>query len=310
MAVVIDGTNGVTTPAESVTGTGVWSVGGSQIYKDASGNVGVGTSSPQAKLHVSGGYAAFQHNSSGAYPTYNTYFGAIGTNFQGGASYLDFWNTVGSGFQWHIQTGASTQSSAMTLDSSGNLLVGTTSGSSKLTVNGTGTVGYFTTSGNASSATVAIQAANGAGYDARLYFECPGSNIGGLTYQRANNRLYAYSQSEFSGPYVGALGTSWTTGSDIRLKTDIQDITYGLDSVMALSPKKYAYLNNAEKQCFGLIAQDVIGIIPEIVDAPQDSSAMMGIEYQALIPVLVKAIQELKAIIDTQATRITALEAK
>ncbi len=54
MTVTIDGTNGVTTPAESVTGTGVWSVGGSQIYKDASGNVGIGTGLPTAKLDVPG----------------------------------------------------------------------------------------------------------------------------------------------------------------------------------------------------------------------------------------------------------------
>jgi hypothetical protein len=54
MTIILDGTNGVTTPAESVTGTGVWSVGGSQIYKDASGNVGIGTSSPNVRLSVVG----------------------------------------------------------------------------------------------------------------------------------------------------------------------------------------------------------------------------------------------------------------
>lgn len=93
---------------------------------DASQNVGIGTT-PIAgtKLIVNGGYTAFQFNSGNGptYPTYNSYFGAIGTNFKVGASYLDFWNNVGSGFQWHIQSGASTQTSVLTIDSTGNVLV-------------------------------------------------------------------------------------------------------------------------------------------------------------------------------------------
>jgi hypothetical protein len=106
--------------------SGVLAIGANQIYKDASGNVGIGTSSPSGRLHVNGGYAGFQYNSSGIYPSYNTWFSAIGHNFQSGASYMDFWNTVGSGFQWHIQSGASTQTPVMTIDPSGNVGIGNT----------------------------------------------------------------------------------------------------------------------------------------------------------------------------------------
>jgi hypothetical protein len=172
----------------------------------------------------------------------------------------------------------------MRIDASGQVGIGCSPGV-KLAVAGTGTIGSFSSAGLSSSATLQVQAHNGAGYDARLYFECPGSNSGGLTYERANSRLYAYSQSEFSGPYVVANGTSWTTGSDIRLKTNIEDINYGITSVMALSPKKYNYINNADKKCLGFIAQEVINILPELIDTPEDSETMMGIEYQAFIPV-------------------------
>jgi hypothetical protein len=287
---------------------------------DSSGNVGIGTSSPANKLDVKGSATDFVGISS-------TNTNSSGATTATSALRLGITNTVREVFTSikTVEEGVDENKTALVfsttnigailtevarIDSSGNVGIGTSSPGSKLTVIGTSTVGNFSASGNATSATVQIQAANGDGYDARLYFECPGVNSGGLTYQRANARLYAYSQSEFSGPYVSALGTSWTTGSDIRLKTNIQDITYGLASVMALSPKKYAYINNAEKQCFGLIAQDVIDVIPEVVDAPQDASAMMGIEYQALIPVLVKAIQEQQALITALTTRITALESK
>ena len=64
MAVVIDGTTGISTPAETVlgnlsyTGTltggaGVINLGSGQVYKDASGNVGIGTSSPNASYKLS-----------------------------------------------------------------------------------------------------------------------------------------------------------------------------------------------------------------------------------------------------------------
>jgi hypothetical protein len=195
----------------------------------------------------------------------------------------------------------------MRIDASGQVGIGCSPGV-KLAVAGTGTIGSFSSAGLSSSATLQVQAHNGAGYDARLYFECPGSNSGGLTYERANSRLYAYSQSEFSGPYVTALGTSWTTGSDIRLKTNIEDINYGITSVMALSPKKYNYINNADKKCLGFIAQEVINILPELIDTPEDSETMMGIEYQAFIPVLVKAIQEQQTLIESLTARITTLE--
>lgn len=100
--------------------------GTTAVTIDGSQNVGIGvTPIAGTKLIVNGGYTAFQFNSGTGptYPTYNSYFGAIGTNFQVGASYLDFWNNVGSGFQWHIQSGASTQTSVLTINSAGNVLV-------------------------------------------------------------------------------------------------------------------------------------------------------------------------------------------
>ena len=63
MTIVLDGTTGITTPGEAISGnlsytgtltggTGVVNLGSGQVYKDASGNVGIGTSSPTAKLTV------------------------------------------------------------------------------------------------------------------------------------------------------------------------------------------------------------------------------------------------------------------
>ena len=228
----------------------------------------------------------------------NTNGGGVGGNSIGAAIYgiqADTGANAGT-LAFYTRPDASTFSERARIDSGGNLLVGTTSGTGRLVVADTATT------------QISIMAANGTGFNARLYMECPGVNAGGFGYVRSTSRLYAWSSTEDSGPYVVANGTSWTTNSDARLKTNVQNIGYGLNAVLALLPKEYEYKIDEGKKCLGFIAQDVVAIIPELVDAPEDSSEMMGIEYQAFIPVLVKAIQEQQALITQLTGRITALE--
>jgi hypothetical protein len=100
------------------------------IKVNSSYNVGIGgAASGSYKLQVTGAsnftgaYTGFQFNSAGAYPAYNTYFGAIGTNFSNSNSELDIWNTVGGGFVFRRQTGASAQTALMTIANSGNIAI-------------------------------------------------------------------------------------------------------------------------------------------------------------------------------------------
>jgi hypothetical protein len=70
-AITINSDDSVTIPTQSTTnlaytgtltgGTGVVNLGSGQIYKDASGNVGIGTSSPAQKLEVTAGNAQVQN---------------------------------------------------------------------------------------------------------------------------------------------------------------------------------------------------------------------------------------------------------
>jgi len=109
---------------------------------------------------------------------------------------------------------------------------------------------------------------------------------------------------------------AWYTYSDRRIKDDIRDLPYGIETIMQLKPHQYRQyssefkdghliLNKEEsEETIGFIAQELYKVVPETVYKPSDeSSDLWSIDYQKIIPVLVKAIQE-------QQQRIDSLEAK
>ena len=82
--------------------------------------------------------------------------------------------------------------------------------------------------------------------------------------------------------------------SDANLKTNIMASPYGLDEVMQMNPVQYNWKTNPNEDLqIGFLAQDIQKIIPEAVVVP-DNGSPLGMKYTELIPVLVKAIQELK----------------
>tara|TARA_B100001250_G_scaffold68108_1_gene54613 strand:+ start:1388 stop:2824 length:1437 start_codon:yes stop_codon:yes gene_type:complete len=97
--------------------------------------------------------------------------------------------------------------------------------------------------------------------------------------------------------------------SDIRLKNNLGNVTYGLTEINAINPIKFTMKKDTTRQRIGFSAQDVKTIIPEAVYETKetievDSSNVedvLAMEYVALIPVLVNAVKELSA-------KVTALE--
>jgi len=109
--------------------------------------------------------------------------------------------------------------------------------------------------------------------------------------------------SVYVGGRVSAAG--YTTRSDYNLKDEIQTLNYGLNEVIQMQPVKYTYKSNGEQQ-LGFIAQDIGTIIPESVHFDE----FMGVDYQSIIPILTKAIQEQQALIKALEQRIINLENK
>ena len=103
-----------------------------------------------------------------------------------------------------------------------------------------------------------------------------------------------------TGTFSGAISaTGFQTSSDVRLKTNIIDSSYGLDTVLQLRSVKYTKDGKTE---VGLIAQEVETIIPEFVG--QQDDGMKTVNYGQMVSVLIKAVQELKAEVDTLKARL------
>lgn len=116
---------------------------------------------------------------------------------------------------------------------------------------------------------------------------------------------------------------AWTTYSDSRIKTEQRPIAYGLADIMRLQPRAYTQhsgcVENGTFKCedatggsaqtIGFIAQEVEKVIPEAVQKPADpANQLYGMDYEKLIPVLVKATQELKTENDTLKAQLTAMQ--
>jgi hypothetical protein len=114
---------------------------------------------------------------------------------------------------------------------------------------------------------------------------------------------------------INATNTSITAISDLSLKENIRDLETGLAQVMALKPRRFDWKEETkidQKNVAGFIAQELEQVLPELVYEYQYNATetKKSIKMGDILPTLVKAIQELKAINDTQAETINALTAR
>jgi len=228
--------------------------------------------------------------------------------------------------------GAISYSQALTVDSSGRVLVKTTSapvlGTEIFGVEQTGaTAGCFgfknNNTGNATLGGMWAYAGTTAGSGNYIIFYngSGGTSIGSITHT--------------------ASATSYNTSSDYRLKQGVVDMTGAIDRVKALAPKRFEFIADADTTVDGFLAHEAQAVVPEAVtgthnevevwtqdeidagDAPDGTSAgdnkldgdgntipvYQGIDQSKLVPLLTAALKESIAKIESLETRVAALEA-
>ena len=125
----------------------------------------------------------------------------------------------------------------------------------------------------------------------------------------AIRQLRLYSGAEGAGVVMGNGATSFSSFSDERIKEDVEPISNGLQKLADLRCVSYRLkdvdVENSKKK-LGIIAQDLVGKVDEVIDLAKrkdDETEYMSVRYTEMIPVLIKAIQELSA-------KVAALESK
>ena len=85
-----------------------------------------------------------------------------------------------------------------------------------------------------------------------------------------------------------------TTASDRKLKENIESTPIkALDKITALNLVAFDYIKDKTHEEIGLIAQEVLNIIPSSVEKYEDEDNHLTINYSKFVPYLIKAIQEL-----------------
>jgi trimeric autotransporter adhesin len=262
---------------------------------DSSGNVGIGTTAPSSVLNVKSGAPVFRLETTGTVSSTGTASYAIRDStgadvfsygYLGLANCFQFSTIPAAGFMRFL-TGA--QVEAMRIDSSGNVLVGQASGNADARVS-------IDAGSTDSSPVIDFRKGSATTTTAQVYarFFCNGGAVatGSIT---AN----------------GVSAATFTGYSDRRLKENIVDLPSQLSNIMALRPVEFDFkgYENGEGHQIGFIAQEVQEIYPDSVGEGADGMLTLS-DMNKNDARLIKCIQEMKTIMDAQATTITALTAR
>jgi hypothetical protein len=98
--------------------------------------------------------------------------------------------------------------------------------------------------------------------------------------------------------------------SDQRLKTNIVDAPTAQSYINSIKVRSFDWIADNTHQTYGMIAQELMVVAPEVVPVHADADTMMGVDYAKLVPALIKYVQELSAQVTTLQTQVTALQAK
>jgi len=254
---------------------------------DASGNLGIGTTSPSFALDIS--QVAPRIRQTATTGTNSTLIQLVNT---GGTAYIGLDSSgggLGGAYSLNLFHGgaypivfSTSGSERARIDASGNLLVGTTAAlyavGERLSVQGaSGKIGQTIQATGASSIglLLASDVATGATSAKQISFV----NSGGV---------------EVGSVTSNGTATLFNTTSDQRLKENIQDAAPASDLIDAIKVRQYDWKSDGSHQRYGFVAQELVTVAPEAVHQPTNPEEMMAVDYSKLVPMLVKEIQDLR----------------
>ena len=286
----------------------------------ASGNLGIGTTTPAKTLDVSYSSTSTTATTAATMQLVNPqnavgyYSGVI--NFCRinstspmayiGSIQIDTTGNSANGLVFGTRNGTSTVDEKMRLSADGSLLVGTT------------TAGGWQGNARGEFYSDAGTFANAGGVTLSVYHAGANSVATNI---RVNSTSVYFMQFQYNGATtVGAIttngsSTTYATSSDYRLKEDIAPMTGALTKVAQLKPVTYKWkADGSDSQ--GFIAHELAEVCPQAVTGEKDAvdkdgnPKYQGIDTSFLVATLTSAIQEQQTLIESLTARLTALENK
>jgi hypothetical protein len=305
------------------------------------GNVGIGTTSPAAKLEVEGSDHLFQISTSSS--TGNPYmsFNQAGTRrsfiqHNNSGDYLKLASEYGGISFFTGTAGGETQK--MTILSGGNVGINSTNPHQKLTIRGndnyvateqtsyawggTNTIGvrmgtstaglldFRRWDGGVTHGTAVItQVTSDGGWGLDFRVDNKSTNTAATTSRMFLSTSGEVGIGDTTPSYkLDVNGTIRATGdviaySDIRVKENIKTIDNAVNKVKALRGVEYNKIDSTEKS-IGVIAQEIEEVIPEVVR--EDDQGMKSVAYGNITAVLIEAIKEQQNQIDELKNQLNA----
>jgi len=253
-------------------------------------------------IQMGAGYTSLYSYSNAATLGSNVYYSSGANRYFASSVGVSAYQQLGGVHYW-LQAASGTAGNAitftqaMTLNASGNLLVGTTSGGQRLVVKGeAGNAAMNVLAANSSIGTYFSNGSGTASYDAAQFLTNGGGTaVGSIT--------------------VSSSATAYVTSSDYRLKNAVVPMTGALAKVAALKPCTYKW-NADGSDGEGFIAHELAEVCPHAVTGEKDainkdgSIKSQGIDTSFLVATLTAAIQEQQALIQSLTDRVAQLEAK
>jgi len=276
-----------------------------KVTIDSLGKVGIGTTFPSSKLHVSGSSnveAKIESTDDNAVLRISADSG--GTGIGGNEDPFLIYQSGGSDVAriYHDNSAGAlifdnnSTTERMRIDSSGNLHVGKTSSSN-------------TTAGTSllESGRFAFIVDQGSG----------GQEVGVINNQTSGTYVIDFRQAntDVGRIRVTASATEYQTSSDYRLKENVEYDWDATTRLNQLKPARFSWIANPDVGTVdGFLAHEVSDIVPESIGGEKDevdsdgNPVYQGIDQSKLVPLLTKALQEAHAKIDDLTARIEALE--